>query len=287
MSAPIRESKRNPKRRWWVSVLRIVTIAYVTVLVMLVVMESRLVFPGAYMQRDIASVNHGVEPFEYRTADGASITGRRLDRPGSQRVLLFFHGNGVRAVWMNDWAMELSLKFDANVVLAEYRGFQDDSVTPSEANLIEDSLAVHSAVCDHYSAQPEEIILYGRSLGGGCAAAIAGQRGCRMLVLDRTFDSIVNVAAKRFSIFPVRRLMRNRFDSVARLSDYHGHVIQIHGTTDGVVPPEHGKRLHQSIPSQKKVFLELEGVGHNDRLPKGTLESVERLISNSENKIPE
>lgn len=287
MDKPNSASKHIRKRRWWISVLRLVTIAYVTVLIMLVVMESRLVFPGAYMQRDIASVNNGVEPFEYRTPDGSTITGRRFDRPGISRVVLFFHGNGVQAEWMDGWAMQLSMKLNANVVLAEYRGFQDDSVTPNEANLIEDSLAVHDAVREHYSAEPEEIILYGRSLGGGCAAAIAGQRGCKMLVLDRTFDSIVNVAAKRFYLFPVRWLIRNRFDSVERLSDYQGNVVQIHGTTDGVVPIEHGKQLHQSIPSATKVFLELEGVGHNDRLPEGTLESIERLITDSENENPE
>ncbi|MCO8123767.1 alpha/beta hydrolase [Stieleria sp. TO1_6] len=266
------------RRHWAISILRIVVIAYATMLLMLMVMESRLVYPGAYAEpRDVLRQSQ-VQAFEYPAADGSTITGRRVDRAGSNRTVLFLHGNGIRASWMDDWTLQLSQQLDANVVTAEYRGFDDDDVTPTEANLIADSLAAHDAVCKLYSLSPEELIVYGRSLGGGCAAAVAAEKKSDTLILDRTFDSVVDVASDRFPMFPIRWVMRNRFDSVSRLQSFQGKLIQIHGTPDRIVPIKNGKRLFESIPSSDKQFIEVPGLWHNDPMSNVTLKKIAQRL---------
>ena len=277
LEPPPPTSKR--KRHWAVSLLRIMGLSYGTVLVMLVVMESKLVFPGAYDDRQSSSGSALSQPWDYPAQDGTTITGRLLDRPGCDRTVLFFHGNGVKASLLDDWIARLGRRLDANVLAAEYRGFQDENTTPNETNLIEDSLAAHDAICLHYDLPPQDLILYGRSLGGGCAAAVAAQRDTKTLILDRTFDSVVNVAADRFPIFPIRWLMRNQFDSIEQLRHFKGRLIQIHGTTDEIVPITHGKRLHESITAAIKIFIEVPGMRHNDPMPGKTLDEIRRLIS--------
>jgi pimeloyl-ACP methyl ester carboxylesterase len=180
---------------------------------------------------------------------------------------------------LDDWTLRISNRLQANVLAAEYSGFQNADVTPSESNLISDSLCAHDALCDHYGIRSEDLIVFGRSLGGGCAAAVAAERKTKTLILDRTFDSVANVAADKFPIFPIRFIMRNQFDSLQRLRRYKGRVIQIHGTTDEVVPIEHGQRLYDSIPASAKVFLKVPGMYHNDSIPSKTLDEVRRLLS--------
>ena len=277
-AASTRQATRR-RRRWAISLLRIVVISYVSLLVILVLMETKLLCPGAYDFRENAPKPFASQPWQYAAEDGSTITGRLLERPGSKRTVLFLHGNGVKAAWLDDWTLRISRLLQASVLAAEYRGFQDAAVTPCESNLISDSLCAHDALCEHYGLRSEDLIVYGRSLGGGCAAAVAAQRNTKMLILDRTFDSVANVASDRFPIFPIRMVMRNEFDSLDRLRGYQGRLIQIHGTTDQIVPIANGQRLFDSIPSSGKVFLKVPGMYHNDPIPKSTLEEVSRLVS--------
>lgn len=271
---------RSSLRRIAIVSIRVVLISYVAILVMLVVMESRLVYPGAYMNNQMARepIFLTSQPWEYPAQDGSTIIGQLLDRPGSSCTVLYLHGNAVKANQVDQWISRLSEHLNANVLAAEYRAFQSDDIAPHESNIIADSLAAHDALCQHYKLSASDLIVYGRSLGGGCAAAVASRRGTKTLILDRTFDSVANVAAAKYPMFPVRWLMKNQFDSVQCLRAYEGHLIQIHGTPDQVVPITNGKRLHESIPSADKVFLEIPDMGHNDRLPGEILDDVDRYI---------
>lgn len=266
------------KRPWFISAFRLVVIAYATILTAMWLMESRLVYPGAYVNRSVSPAGTEFKPFHYDAIDGRSIEGWRIDQPGTTRTVLFFHGNGTKAAWLESLAYKLRSTLNATIVLAEYRGYQFDAVTPNENNVIEDSLAAHAAVSQAFSIPPEDVILYGRSLGGGCAAAVAQKANSKTVILERTFDSVLNVAANRFSIFPIRWLMSNHFDSADRLRSFRGQVIQIHGPPDTVVPIEHARRLHQSIPAENKLFLEVADLGHNDPLPVEILDRVESLM---------
>lgn len=285
---PHRSPMRKPRRRWAIIAFQVIGFSYIALLAALLTMESRLVFPGAYSSRALpaptpnrqAAVRPApvIQPWEYHTSDGTPITGRWIERPGSNRVVLYFHGNGIKVGFFDDWMHQLSTQLNANVVAAEYVGFQNESSTPTESNLIDDSLAAHDAVCERFGIQSADLILYGRSLGGACAAAVAAKRETRTLILERTFDSVADVAAGRFPIFPVKLVMRNQFDSVAWLNDFDGQLIQIHGPADRIVPLANGKRLFESVKRARKTFLEIPDLRHNDPLPSDTLDRVNQLI---------
>ena len=229
----------------------------------------------------MAADDRGATPIvdvDYITADGVPLRGRVLDRAGHHNTVLFFHGNGTKAKWLDEWIRRLSYEFDATVMVAEYRGFDDTQHTPDETAVICDCIAAHEFLCQREDIQPREIILYGRSLGGGCAVAVAAACGTKALVLDRTFDRMTDVAASRYPFFPVRWLMRNQYDSVARLSNYDGPLIQLHGTTDTVIPISHGKNLYASAGCRPKHWIEVLGLGHNVDLSTSQLRQMAAKI---------
>ncbi|MEM0924787.1 MAG: alpha/beta fold hydrolase, partial [Planctomycetota bacterium] len=199
--------KRRTSMTFFRRVLRVMVVAYIAILVLMTVFESRLVFPGAYrtdLEHDASGATAWTTEYSIGEEDPRALTGHWIERPTAERTVIFFHGNGTNATRQIPWGYQLSAAWNANVLIAEYRSFTEPDLTPSELNVIEDALAAFDGLCDSKSLRPEEVIVFGRSLGGGCAAAVAAQRKIRGLVLDRTFDSAVSVAAGRFPWVPVR-----------------------------------------------------------------------------------
>lgn len=267
---PARRHRSLPARAG-VAMVRLAIVSYVTILVSLVMMESRLVFPGAYMSDGSRALpesmlDRRIEDVTYTAADGVEVTGRLLIHERTDRNVMFFHGNASKAIWLDPLARKLSEAFDASVLLVEYRGFREEG-SPSEDAIIADCLAARDYLCERHNVAPTDLILYGRSLGGGCAAAVAADGGAKALVMERTFDSLPEVAATKFPIVPVRTLMRNRFNSAQRLQQYDGPLVVVHGTPDRVVPTERGRSLYELATCQPKHWILVDGMGHNDALP--------------------
>ena len=152
-------------------------------------------------------------------------------------------------------------------------------ITPTEATTIQDAWDALQFLSEQTGVPPSDVLVYGRSLGGGVAGglvALAAQRGVaiRRVVLDSTFDSAVDVGASKFPFIPVRWLMRNRYDNVAALSAFDGRLVQLHGTADNVIPYPNAVRLFESVPTGDKRLFTLEGKGHLETVPEATLKEV-------------
>ncbi len=217
------------------------------------------------------------EPIEYTTSDGNQIKARLLKRTNSSNYLLFMHGNFSKAQLLDELAKRLSTAFDATVLLAEYRGYEDD-MTPTETGLIHDCEAARGYLCETFGIGKSDIILYGRSLGGGCAVALAANGGAKALILERTYDELVGIASRQYPWIPVRLIMQNRFDSVGKINDYQGPIVVIHGTTDKLIPVECGRRLFKAADCVRKKLIEVPGLGHNDKLPQQCLQEAAKTV---------
>ncbi|EMB18228.1 alpha/beta hydrolase [Rhodopirellula europaea] len=283
-----RASKPKPTIRH--RVLRttgLLAIIYVGVCVGLVVMETRLLFPGAYMEKSILMDPNRFEPdrptpgtvetITYAAVDGSDLEGRLLIRDGAEDVILFLHGNGIHADEMDGWTRRLSDSWNATVLTAEYRGFQAEGFTPTETSTIEDAVSAIDTLSETTNTPISNIMVYGRSLGGGVACGLIAalhERGdsVEALCLDRTFDSAASVGADRFFFLPVRWLMKNQYDSVQALANFDGALLQIHGSPDRIVPRKNGRALYDSLALEHRDWIELPNMFHNDRLPTKTLD---------------
>ena len=246
---------------------------YAMIIVALAFLETRLVYPGAYLKTVPLDKRMSTVPIEYTTSDGNKIEGRLLKRKGCSNYLLFMHGNLSKAQRLDDLAKRLSMVFDATVLLAEYRGYEDD-ITPTEIGLIHDCEAARDYLCENFGIQQSEIILYGRSLGGGCAVTLAANGGAKALILERTYDELLGIASRQYPWVPVRLIMRNRFNPVKKIKDYQGPIVIIHGTADELIPIECSQRLFEAANSEQKKLIKVKGLGHNGVLPSECLQEI-------------
>jgi fermentation-respiration switch protein FrsA (DUF1100 family) len=192
--------------------------------------------------------------------------------------VLYAHGN---AGSVSDWRWVLRLfreRLNASILVFDYRGYGKSEGTPHEAGVLEDARAARKWLAHRTGVDETEIVLVGRSLGGAVAVDLAATDGARGLVLENTFTSLPDVAASHFPLLPVRWLMRSRLDSLAKISAYHGPLLQTHGDADRVVPLEQGERLHQAA-SGPKQFVVVAGGGHNDPPTAEYMQALERFLS--------
>jgi fermentation-respiration switch protein FrsA (DUF1100 family) len=71
------------------------------------------------------------------------------------------------------------------------------------------------------------------------------------------------VALSNFPLLPARQLMRNRFDSLAKIGRCSQPLFIVHGTCDSVVPYAQGKALFAAA-REPKQFLAVEGARHGN-----------------------
>jgi len=179
-----------------------------------------------------------------------------LPNPAATFTLLYSHGNaedlGVIEPLLTqyrDWGFA--------VLAYDYRGYGLSTGTPSEANAYQDARAAYKYLTQTLNVPPEQVILYGRSLGGGVATELATHVPVAGLILESTFTSAFRVVVP-FPLFPF-----DKFTNQAKLPQVPVPVLILHGTADEVVPFEHAQALFATAATPK-FSLWVEGAGHND-----------------------
>ena len=102
----------------------------------------------------------------------------------------------------------------------------------------------------------------GNSLGTGVVVDLASRRPYGALVLISPYTSVPDVAQGKYPWLPARIVMRNRFDSLAKIGLCTSPVFIAHGTHDAVVPYAHGEKLFEAVRAPK-YFCRLEGIEHD------------------------
>jgi len=175
-------------------------------------------------------------------------------------------------------ASELQERHQCAVFLFDYRGFGHSEGTPTEDGIYLDARAARQWLAARTGIQPSDVVLVGRSLGGGVAVELAAQDGARGLVLQSTFSSLPDVAASHLPwVFP-HLMMTQRFDSIEKIKHYRGPLLQCHGSADELVPLESAKKLFNAA-SGAKYFITIPGANHNDPPNLAFEEELDRFLS--------
>ncbi|NEQ98823.1 MAG: alpha/beta hydrolase, partial [Cyanothece sp. SIO2G6] len=179
-----------------------------------------------------------------------------LPNAQAQYTLLYIHGNAEDLGTVSP-ILERLHRWGFSVFAYDYRGYGTSNGQPSERNAYQDADAAYNYLTQTLQIPPEQIILYGRSVGGGSATDLATRHPVAGLILESTFTSAFRVAIP-FPILPF-----DKFPNRAKLEQVRCPVLVMHGEADQTIPIEHGRALYQAA-SEPKLFLWIEAAGHND-----------------------
>lgn len=190
------------------------------------------------------------------TADGARLLVTVREHEGRGAVLYF--GGNAEIVPLT--VPELAQAFPGRALyLPHYRGYCGSTGSPSEDSLLSDALAAYDMV----RAAHDDIVVVGRSLGSAMAVHVAGRRTVSGLMLVTPFDSLETVAARHYPFFPVRLLLRDRFDSRSRAAGVAAPTLILAAERDEIVPPESARRLRDAFRPGLARMVVVPGAGHN------------------------
>ncbi len=177
-----------------------------------------------------------------------------------EKAILYFAGNG-DTVARSTFAFE---KFfpDHTVYLVNYRGYGGSSGKPTEKGIYSDALAIF----DKISVKHNDISVLGRSLGSGVATYIASQREFERLVLITPYDSVQSMAQKRFPLYPMSILLKDKYDSVSRAKDIEVKTLVLIAEKDNLISTKHSQKLIDAFPVAKVEVKIIGDVGHNSIL---------------------
>ena len=194
----------------------------------------------------------------WRNQAGELIGWHATHQPVTRNALLIFHGNAGSAAHRSYLVYGFQPALASYVL--EYPGYGSRSGAPSETAFYAAAEEAFAQLQTHY----EHIYLAGESMGSGVATYLAGQYPDQVagLVLITAFDSLAEVARHHYPIFPVRLLMRDRFDSAEHLKTYNGPIAIMLAEEDEVVPFRFGKRLYDGYAGPKKLWVQ-SGRSHN------------------------
>ncbi|CAK9067837.1 Uncharacterized protein Rv2307c [Durusdinium trenchii] len=219
-------------------------------------------------------------PYEdvWFSCEGEKLHGWLVEHESPRAVVLFLHGSSANLSYRDEVVRKLHDELGLTVMVFDYRGFgRSEGKLNGEAALVADSLAARRYLSERTGVPEDEIVLYGRSLGSAMAVELASRDGARAVVLQNAFTSLPDVAHEHFRFAPVYRTMKYRLNSLSKIGQYQGPLLQSHAEQDDVVPLEQARRLFEGA-NEPKTFLVEPGFKHATPASQEFFEAFDALI---------
>ena len=220
------------------------------------------------------------EEIYFSASDGVALHGWYIpakDPPTDNQVfVLFLHGNAGNISHFLAKVSGLSAH-GLNVFCFDYRGFGKSAGSPNEQGTYLDAEAAWQTLLDRTEASPEQVVIYGYSLGGAVAVNLALSRPANPLILESTFTSIRDMARDKAPFLP-GFLVKPVYESLNKISQIDNPTLFIHGRNDRVVPASMSLDLFKAHPGPKEIFLVPEA-DHTDVDLIGGKEFYDRILA--------
>ena len=247
----------------------VVLVFFVTSAALLWARQERIVFqPPRRPWPD----GDGARRIAYAASDGQRLFGYVVGEPSPGRpMLVVFHGNADLAGWWVPWAREVERRTGSSVLLAEYRGYAGIEGDPTYARSALDARAAWEVATRELGARPQDVALFGHSLGSAIATELASSlqregHPPRALLLQSPFTSargMARIIVSRPMMLLWDAITRVHFDTEARVRALDLPVHVVHGERDLLIPVRMGQSVHAAA-RVKGAALWVAGAGHND-----------------------
>jgi len=224
------------------------------------ILSARYFYPWA---------NRFDDPF-YISGDGFRLGCRYRHVHDDAPTIIHFHGTGETVADYLGEFEERIVGLEANLLLAEYRGYGMSSGSPALAAMLDD-VELIVAAC---GISPERVIFFGRSLGSLYALHGASRyTDAAGLIIESGLADPLERILVRVEPRELGATMEQLRDSVGRCLDqrqkiagFRGRVLVMHTRNDDLVSVSHAERLYASA-NEPKELLVFERGDHNTILP--------------------
>ena len=217
--------------------------------------RSLLYHPSENNYLDENKLNHKIE--KIKISSDYELTSWYFKKNESFKTLLFFHGNAGslenRIYKLNDLS-----KLNLNYLIVAYRGFSGNKGNPTEEGLYKDARAAKYWL-NLNNINDQNIVLYGESLGTAIAIDLSKDYKFAGVVLESPFTSMIDLAQRYYPFFPVRFLLKDKYESKKKMKNLNSPILVLHGKKDKIVPFFMGEKIFNMANNPKfKYFTDLD-----------------------------
>jgi len=247
---------------------KVLVVAIVTVVFVLVglniffyLQQPRMVFfPLKEIEQTPDQWGLRYEKVTLTSSHGNRISGWYIPGTNPDRALLFFHGNGGNISHRRE-SIEIFHHLGLNVFIIDYQGYGESEGAPGEQAMYDDGRAAFDYLVEKRKFKKENIVVFGRSLGGAIAVRITAERQPGAAIVESTFASVPDVASYYFPLLSKIIISRYHFNSLAQVKKIHCPLLVLHSRQDDVIPFMSGAKLYNAANNPRN-FVELIG-DHN------------------------
>jgi len=208
-----------------------------------------------------------IEAFDLLLANGDTVHAWYRETSTEAPTVLFLHG-ARRNLYESRYRIDRLAGLGLNVLAIDYRGFgRSTPILPSEATALQDAQAAFDELLRR-QPDPRQRFVYGYSLGGAVAIALAAERdGVAGVVVESSFTSIPDlVRSSRWGWVPfLGVVVTQEFDSRARIGRVNEPLLLVHGTADGLIPHTMSDELLAAatgVQPELKRLVKIDGANH-------------------------
>ncbi|HBL11420.1 MAG TPA: phospholipase [Cyanobacteria bacterium UBA11162] len=258
--------------KFLVVVAGLIAIAYFSICVALLVWQNRLIFlPSKVIQTTPIDLGLSYEevwlPVSNKTGKIERLHGWWIPANSPEKgVLLYLHGNGENISANVDNAKRFH-DVGLSVLLIDYQGYgKSEGAFPTEAQVYKDAQVAWNYLVQERGINPEDIFIYGHSLGGAIAIDLAVRNPTSAgLIVQSSFSSMRDMVEvqKIYGLFPTGLILTHKFESIRKIKSLQTPLLLIHGTNDSAVPATMSQVLFDAATVSKKLWL-VPGADHNN-----------------------
>ena len=217
-------------------------------------------FPLKGLQAFPSDFNLAFRDVYLTTKDNIKLHSWFIPHEGAAYTLLFCHGNGSNISNRLDKILVLH-QAKVNIFIIDYRGYGLSSGRPTEKGVYFDAQAGYDYLINRGDINPEQIILYGESLGSAVIIDLACREKVGGVIVEGAFSSGRDMGKILYPYIP-KNILPDIFNSLEKIKRITAPKLFLHSLDDEIVPLELGEKLYQKAP-EPKYFIKVSG-GHND-----------------------
>ena len=226
---------------------------YFAITVVVYLFQRKLLYHPFSPQITGKGLIHNFETINFKTSDNFELKGWFHLKNSNKKTILFLHGNAGNLDNRIDKLNFLG-NMDINFLIISWRGYSGNPGNPSETGLYKDALGGIEWL-NKKGISNDRIILYGESLGTAITTEVAQNENFAGIILEAPFTSMVDMGQKIYPIFPVKFLLKDKYETKKKINNIKFPILVMHGKKDKIVPFYMGEKIYSLANERKSKYF--------------------------------
>lgn len=254
---------KRPRRKRWLRWLNILLAAYLLIGIAIYFFQDNIFFRPQQLPADTKyafSMPHAEIDVKLDKDYSMNVVQFFTSNPSPKGVVLYFHGN-MKNISRYATYSSLFTNNGYEVWMIDYPGFGKSTGKLTEQKMYDYAEQLYIMAIAKF--KPEDIVVYGKSLGTGVAAWLASKKTCKEVILETPYYSFYSLAAHYMPVYPVTKLVKFELPTYKYINIINAPVSIFHGTDDDIIPYNNALQLKKDLKPTDHFFT-IEKGEHNN-----------------------